>query len=85
VRRALWAASSEHQIHPANRVVHIFGPDAHTHHLTVPIGCTLIEWRDPSVLEPPPRLPPYGPGAFRQMGDELQRMTEEMGRTFGKT
>ena len=71
------------QLDAAHGVVHVFSADAQTHYLTIPIGSALIEWQDPSALGALPRVPPFGPGAFERMGEQVQRMVEGMGRTFG--
>lgn len=71
------------QLDATYRVAHVFSADQKTHFLTVPIDRALIEWSDPASLEPQPRLPPYGPGAFDRMGEQVQRMVEGMGRIVG--
>jgi hypothetical protein len=57
-------------------VVHVLSPDTRTHYLTIPLGSALIEWLDPRTLEPRPRIPPLGPGAFQRMQEGMQRMME---------
>lgn len=64
-------------------VVHVFSADAQTHYLTIPLASALIEWQDPTALQPLPRLPAFGPGAFDRLGEHVQRMAEGMGRAFG--
>lgn len=71
------------QLDATHRVAHVFSADETIHYLTVPLDRALIEWTDPAPLEPQPRLPPYGPGAFERMGEQVQRMVEGMGRTMG--
>lgn len=64
-------------------VVHVFSTDAQTHYLTIPLASALIEWEDPAPLQPFPRLPAYGPGAFERFGEHAQRIAEGVGRAFG--
>lgn len=71
-------------IDPENHVVHVFSADARTHYLTVPIASTLIEWRDPSPLGPQLRLPPFGAGAFEQIGEQMQEMLKGMRHGLGE-
>lgn len=66
-----------------NSVIHIFSADAQIHYLTVPLGCTLVEWQDTSPLQPQPWMPAYASGAFGAMGEQMQRMMKEMGDAFG--
>jgi hypothetical protein len=66
-------------------VVHVFSADASTHYLTIPMGSALIEWRDPSALNPRPRLPPYGAGAYESFGEHIQKMAREIGGSFGES
>ena len=61
-------------------VVHVFGADGATHYLTIPLTSALIEWHDPTPLQPQPRFPPYGTGAFERLGEHVQRMAEGIGR-----
>ncbi len=68
----------------AHQVVHVFSADGQTHYLSIPIGSALIEWKDAAALQPRPRIPPYGPGAFESLGEQMQRMMEGMGRAFGE-
>jgi hypothetical protein len=65
-------------------LVHVLSEDAATHYLTIPIGQVLIEWRPRSELQPRPRVPAYGPGAFDQMGEQMQQMLDEMERSMGR-
>lgn len=67
----------------ARGVVHLFGPDARTHFLTIPISSALIEWKDPTELNPRPRIPPFGPGAYGHFGEHLQQMAKDLGGGFG--
>src|SRR5687767_13420352 len=71
-------------IDPDHAVVHVLSADGQTHYLTIPIHHALIEWRDPTSLEPQPRIPPFGAGAFERLGKEVQKMAEGMGRAFGQ-
>ncbi|MBW3628028.1 MAG: hypothetical protein KY464_01910 [Gemmatimonadetes bacterium] len=64
-------------------VVHVFDRDARLHYLTIPLAAALIEWKEPSPLNPRPRLPPFGPGAFEHFGEHMQRMAQEMSEGFG--
>jgi len=64
-------------------VVHLYSADGQTHYLTLPAGATLIEWLDPAVLEPRPRVPAFGARAWEQFGEQIQRMSEGVGRAFG--
>lgn len=68
---------------PTLGVVHVFSADEQTHYLTIPATRALIEWSDPAALNPQLRLAPFGPGTFERMGEQVQRMVEGMGRTFG--
>lgn len=65
-------------------VVHVYSSDAQTHYLTIPISSALIEWRDPSALQPQVRIPPFGPDAFEHLGEQMQRMAQGIGRGFGQ-
>ena len=65
-------------------VVHVFGADGQTHFLTIPLSRALIEWHDPAALQPQPRIPPYGAGAFERLGVQVQRMAEGVSRAFGQ-
>jgi hypothetical protein len=58
----------------ARGVVHLFGADGLTHYLTIPAGCALIEWKDPTELRPRLRMPPFGPDAFDGFGASIQNM-----------
>jgi hypothetical protein len=69
---------------PEHDVVHVFSSDRQTHYLTIPITRTLIEWKDPSGLQPQLRLPPLGAGAFEQLGEQMQRMMEGMAHGMGQ-
>ena len=71
-------------IDPDHAVVHVLSADGQTHFLSIPIQHALIEWRDPAPLDPQPRIPPFGSGAFERLGEEIQRMTRGMGRAFGQ-
>jgi hypothetical protein len=64
-------------------VIHILSADAQIHYLTVPIGCTLVEWQDASPLRPQPWIPAFASGAFGAMGEQMERMLKEMGDAFG--
>jgi hypothetical protein len=66
-----------------NGVVHIFSQDAQAHYLTIPLGHAIIEWQDPSALEPRPRTSPYGSKAFDAMEKQLETMTKAMSERFG--
>jgi hypothetical protein len=72
------------QLDAANCVVHVFSADAQIHYLTIPIQRVLVEWLDPSALEPQVRMPPFGAGAFERMGEQVQRMADGMGRALGQ-
>jgi len=61
-------------IDEARGVVHVFSHDASTHYLSIPAGAALIEWRDPTELNPRVRMPPFGPGAFDGFGEQIQNM-----------
>jgi hypothetical protein len=63
-------------------VVHVFSADTHTHFLTIPLGSALIEWKDPTELNPRPRIPPFGPGAYGHFGEHIQRMAKEFSGGF---
>ena len=65
-------------------VVHVLSEDAATHYLTIPVGQVLIEWRPRSELQPQPRVPVYWPGAFDQVGEQMQQMLDEMERSMGR-
>jgi hypothetical protein len=65
-------------------VVHVFAADRQTHFLTIPLASALIEWQDPSVLNPAPRFPAFGDASSSAMGDQMQQMIEQMGRAFGR-
>ena len=67
----------------ANGVVHIFSKDAQTHYLTIPLSRAIIEWRDPSALEPQPRTSPYGSTAFDAIERHMEKMTKAMSERFG--
>ena len=71
------------EIDADRRVVHVFSADRQTHYLTIPLERTLIEWTDPTVLQPHLRFPPIGPAGFEQLGEQMQRFVEGMGRGFG--
>ena len=60
-------------------VVHVFSSDRQVHYLTIPLGSALIEWQDPAMLQPQPRLPAFGPGAFHRIGEQMQQMFEGFG------
>ena len=60
-------------------VVHLFAADGRTHYLTIPLGSALIEWKDPSELDPRPRVPPFGLGAYQGFAEHVQRMAKDMG------
>jgi hypothetical protein len=64
-------------------VVHVFSADAQTHYLTIPIAHALIEWKDPAELQPQLRVPPFGAGAFEQVGEQMQRMIAGMRHGLG--
>ena len=66
-----------------NGLVHIFGQDAQAHYLTVSLGHAIIEWQDPSALEPQPRTSPYGSKAFDAMEKQLETMSKAMSERFG--
>lgn len=68
------------QIDAAAGLVHVLSEDAGTHYLTLPVGQVLIEWRPRSELDPRPRMPAYGAGAFEGMGGQMQQMLDEMQR-----
>ena len=55
-------------------VVHVLDAETTTHYLTIPIASVLIEWEDPAVLQPQPRMPPFGAAAFERLGEQVQRM-----------
>jgi hypothetical protein len=65
-------------------VVHVFSADGSTHYLTIPLASALIEWKDPSVLHPQMRLPPFGTESFEQMGEQVRRMMEGMKHGLGQ-
>ena len=71
------------QLDPAHGVVHVFSADGQTHYLTIPTARALVEWNDPAPLVAQMRIPPFGPGTFERMGEQVQRMVDGMGRTFG--
>lgn len=64
-------------------VVHVLSADRTIHYLTIPITSALVEWEDPAALGAQPRMPPFGPGAFQRLGEQVQRMAEGMGNAFG--
>jgi hypothetical protein len=64
-------------------VVHLFSGDGATHYLTLPLARALIEWEDPAPLQPQLRLPPFGAGAFDQMGEQMQRMVQGIQHGMG--
>ena len=72
------------QLDAAHGVVHVLSADGRTHYLSVPIGCAVIEWQDAAALQPQPGIPAYAPGAFGRMGEQMQRMMDEMGGAFGQ-
>lgn len=63
------------------RAVHLFSEDGAVHYLTAPLESVLIEWTDPTPLEPQPRIPPFGHGALERMGEQMQRLAEGMTRS----
>ncbi|HYW05986.1 MAG TPA: hypothetical protein VE913_03460 [Longimicrobium sp.] len=73
------------KIDPAHSAVHVFSTDGATHYLTIPINSALIEWHDPAALNPGPRMPPMGAGAFERIDAQLQQMTEGMRNHFGES
>ena len=56
------------------------GWEGGTHYLTLPLERRLIEWEEPSPLEPQLGMPPLGAGAFEQLGEQMQRMIHGMQR-----
>lgn len=64
-------------------VLHVFAADATTHYLTIPLSSALVEWKDPSALNPQLRMPGFGAGAFEQLGEQVQRMMEGMRHGLG--
>lgn len=64
---------------PKGGMVHLLSADGQIHYLTIPQGSTLIEWADPSVLAPHPRVPPFGPGSFKRIQEGIGRMAEGLG------
>jgi hypothetical protein len=72
------------QIDGGTGVVRVYSADGRTHYLSAPLSMTLIEWKDPAELDPQPRVPGFGAGALRRMGEEARRMSDEMGRVFGE-
>lgn len=71
------------QMDAEHGVVHIFSADAQTHHLSVPLGCTMVEWQDAAALQPQPWIPTFGSGAFGAIGEQMERMLKDMGDAFG--
>lgn len=63
------------------RLVHLFSEDGAVHYLTAALETVLIEWTDPTPLEPQPRIPPFGHGALERMGEQMQRLAEGMTRS----
>ncbi len=72
------------QFDPAHPVVHVLSADQQTHYLSVPVASAIVEWQDASALEPKPFVPSFGDGAFDQVGEQMQRMMNDMGRAFGQ-
>jgi hypothetical protein len=66
-----------------SRFVHVLSADGQTHYLSIPVTSALIEWKDPQPLEPGLRVPTFQTDAFQKLGEQVQRMTEGMGRVFG--
>jgi hypothetical protein len=63
--------------------VHVLSADGQTHYLSIPQNKALIEWKDPLPLNPGLRVPSFQADAFQKLGEQVQRMTEGMGRVFG--
>ena len=68
-----------------SNLVHIFGPDSKTLYLTIPLGCVIVEWRDPAVLKPQPRTPPYAPATLEELEEQLRQFTGALGNRIGET
>lgn len=64
-------------------MVHVFSEDGQTHHLSIPAPAAIVEWEDASALRPHPFIPSFVPGAWEEMGAQMQQMMEGMGRAFG--
>jgi hypothetical protein len=65
-------------VDPTNGMAHVFDAERLHHFLSIPTVCALIEWRDPSALQPKIRVQPLAEGAFAKYGEQMQRMVKEM-------
>ena len=61
-------------------VVHVLSADGATHYLSIPAGMALVEWRDPAVLEPMPRMAPFGSRGLERLGEQVRQFSEGIGR-----